>query len=167
MLYVRDTLIKPSLEEFNYDVPIMLEITKSYADFTFPVRTVNNTAIKYHYCIEDEYHQFNKTQPMSLSISYLCLDLNILDPMYLLGNSKSYVNFINCTQQARYNIIDPRCKLTPPAVNEPIFFALNFIFKFYSEESIDGIETRVGYLEKIATYSKNNAFQAEMEVVAV
>jgi hypothetical protein len=166
--YNMDILERP--ENASVNMPLMLEVSTSFAEantlLKFNTTDIAYDKFNYHKCTEEEYYKFNKTEPMSESLTYYCTDINevISDTYLYTGQQANFISFLNCTIAEQLNLADEHCNAQKSLLpDESIYFAANYIYKYFNGEFENFIETKFGYLNNTSTYTLNQRFFFDIE----
>jgi hypothetical protein len=151
-----DMVNVPLDSDLNADLPLMIEVTKSYGDFVAPVEwSINDNAYKnldYHLCSESDYYSFNKTEPMNSNMKYFCLNLkSIIKSYYRKGYAEHFFTLLNCTAFPNNQLSDSRCSNIPPVQDMPLLAIVNY--KFFRYDDSDPADL-------VKVVNENNVYQS-------
>jgi hypothetical protein len=171
--YNRDMVDIP--DKPNIDIPLMFEISKSFAETTALLKYNSSninpyTKVDYHMCSEEEYYKFNKTEPMNVTLSYYCTNSDdiLYSNHYSQGYSRGWVSFVNCTSLKTYNLTDDNCSKNssvPP--NEPLFLSANYISNTFNDEYDNFIEYQHGFINNTFNYNKAERFYFNIDLMSM
>jgi hypothetical protein len=153
-----------------FDVPIMIAISKSLADYTKliymnPTSNYQYNDLNAEICRDLDFKIFNVTTP-DLNLQYYCSNYkkifqNVTD---LSQQLDSYIYVANCSELAEYNINDSECiGKNEPEYGSPMKFNVWMVTKDFVDSYEDSIYNKIDFLSNNLLYTNGiyNKFFSE------
>jgi hypothetical protein len=153
-----------------FDVPIMIAINKSLADYTKliymnPISNYKYNDLKAEICGDEDFKIFNVTSP-DLNLRYYCSNYNKIfqNVTDLSEKLDSFIYVANCSELAEYNINNSECiGKNEPQYDSPMHFNVWMVTKEFVDNYEDYLSNKIEFLSNMLLYNNGiyNKFFSE------